>query len=244
MQLRDALQAAIQKVDPQQRDPALQHAVVIGHSQGGLLAKLTAIDSGDRIWNVVSRKPLEDLDISQEDKELLRRMAFIKPLPFVRRLIFISTPHHGSFVAGKWVAQKIGSAVKLPGKVVTGMADVMKKEKAAMKIDPDTQIGSVFGMTPGHPGLEALAEIPIDERVTAHSIIAVKGSGPPEEGDDGVVKYKSAHIDGVASEVVVRSGHSTQSFPPTIEEVRRILLLHAKEWCGKEVVCESRTVGE
>ncbi len=109
-----------------------------------------------------------------------------------------------------------------------------------MKINPDGQFGSVFGMTPGHPGLKALAEIPIDEHVTAHSIIAVKGSGPTEEGDDGVVKYKSAHIDGVASELVVRSPHSTQSFPPTIEEVRRILLLHAKEWCGKEVKCETQ----
>ena len=162
------------------------------------------------------------------------------PLPFVRRVVFISTPHQGSFVAATWVAQKIGGAVKLPGKVVTGMTDVMKKEQEAMKINPENQFGAVFGMTPGHPGLKALAEIPIDERVTAHSIIAVKGSGPPEEGDDGVVKYKSAHIDGVASEVVVRSPHSTQSFPPTIEEVRRILLLHAKEWCGKEVVCQSQ----
>ena len=240
MQLRDALQAALLKVDPQNRDAALQHAVVIGHSQGGLLAKFTTIDSEDRLWNVISQKPLQDMDISQEDKELLRRMFFIKPLPFVRRVVFISTPHGGSFVATTWVAQKMGSAVKFPGKIVTGMADLMKNEQTAIKIDPDNQMGSVFGMTPGHPGLNALAEIPIDERVTPHSIIAVKGSGPPEEGDDGVVKYQSAHIDGVASELVVRSGHSTQSFPPTIEEVRRILLLHAKEWCGKDVPCETQ----
>ena len=37
----------------------------------------------------------------------------------------------------------------------------------------------------------------------------------------------SAHIDGVESELVVRSSHSTQGKPQTIEEVRRILLLHA-----------------
>ena len=241
MQLRDALQAAVQKVDPQQRDPALQHAVVIGHSQGGLLAKLTAVDSGDRLWNAISKKPLEDMDISQEEKELFRRMLFIKPLSFVRRVVFISTPHQGSFVAATWVGQKLGGAVRLPGKVVRGMTDVMKREEAAIKINPENQFGAVFGMTPGHPGLKALAEIPIDERVTAHSIISVKGSGPPEEGDDGVVKYKSAHIEGVESELVVRSGHSTQSFPPTIEEVRRILLLHSEEWCGKSVTCEKQT---
>ena len=37
----------------------------------------------------------------------------------------------------------------------------------------------------------------------------------------------SASIEGVASELVVRSGHSAQSHPDTIEEVRRLLLEHA-----------------
>ena len=45
--------------------------------------------------------------------------------------------------------------------------------------------------------------------------------------NDGVVEYDSAHIDGVESELVVRSGHSTQGKPETIAEVRRILRLHA-----------------
>ena len=63
--------------------------------------------------------------------------------------------------------------------------------------------------------------------MTAHSIIAVKGEGPPWTGkNDGVVAYDSAHMEGVASELVVRSGHSTQGEPATIEEVRRILLEH------------------
>jgi hypothetical protein len=55
--------------------------------------------------------------------------------------------------------------------------------------------------------------------VTSHSSIAIKGN-------DGVVEFKSAHLDGVASEFVVRSEHSCQEHPFTIEEVRRILLEH------------------
>jgi hypothetical protein len=43
---------------------------------------------------------------------------------------------------------------------------------------------------------------------------------------DGVVKYESAHIDGVESELVVRSAHSCQDNPHAIGEVRRILLEH------------------
>jgi hypothetical protein len=86
-------------------------------------------------------------------------------------------------------------------------------------------------MTPSNPALQALAAIPISPNVTAHSIIAVQGNGPIETGSDGVVTYKSAHIDGVASELAVRSGHSVQSNPHTVAEVRRILLLHLAETC-------------
>jgi hypothetical protein len=69
--------------------------------------------------------------------------------------------------------------------------------------------------------------------VHAHSIIAVAGNGPVEGSSDGVVEYSSAHLDGVDSEYIVRSTHSTQSNPYTIEEVRRILLLHAAEVCAR-----------
>jgi len=44
-----------------------------------------------------------------------------------------------------------------------------------------------------------------------------------------VVAYSSAHLDSAASELIVHSSHSTQSEPPTIEEVRRILLENLKE---------------
>jgi hypothetical protein len=37
--------------------------------------------------------------------------------------------------------------------------------------------------------------------------------------------------------LVVRSGHSLQQHPHTIEEVRRILLLHAAEACREGIVC-------
>jgi len=45
-----------------------------------------------------------------------------------------------------------------------------------------------------------------------------------------VVLYESAHLEGVASEKIVRSSHSTQGEPATIEEVRRILREHVAEW--------------
>src|SRR5262249_13842048 len=85
---------------------------------------------------------------------------------------------------------------------------------------------SIDNMDPGNRFLRTLAEIPIAPGIKANSIIAVTQTADIEDGDDGVVKYRSAHIEGVESELVVHDGHSTQSNPHTIAEVRRILLQH------------------
>ena len=82
----------------------------------------------------------------------------------------------------------------------------------------------------GNPFIEAAWPICRSRRrIHAHSIIAVRGTGPPQHGSDGVVSYESAHIDWAVSEKVVRWNHSCQGTPEAIEEIRRILYLHAAE---------------
>ena len=89
---------------------------------------------------------------------------------------------------------------------------------------------STDNMSPDSHFIKTFSSIPIAPGVIAHSIIAVANPEDPQaEWDDGVVAYKSAHIDGVASELVVHSGHSAQESPLGIEEVRRILLENLKE---------------
>ena len=89
---------------------------------------------------------------------------------------------------------------------------------------------STDNMSPESPFIKTFASIPIAPGVSAHSIIAVDNPEDPQaEWDDGVVAYSSAHIDGVASELVVHSGHSAQESPRAIEEVRRILVENLKD---------------
>jgi hypothetical protein len=83
-------------------------------------------------------------------------------------------------------------------------------------------------MSPDSPFVRALSASPIASGVTVHSIIAVLGGGPVSGKTDGVVAYESAHLDGVASEKVVRSGHSAQANPETVLEVVRILREHVE----------------
>jgi len=82
-----------------------------------------------------------------------------------------------------------------------------------------------------------MAATPIARGVHANSIIAIAGNGPVESGNDRVVAYSSAHLEGVDSEYIVRSTHSVQSNPYAIEEVRRILLLHAADVCAR-IACD------
>ena len=236
--LRETLQTTVDQLQQKYQDPALNAMVVIGHSQGGLLTKLTAVDTGNTFWEVISDKPFEDMNLSDQTRDLLRRSLFVKSLPFVNRLVFIATPHHGSYVAGSWAAHQLAKFVKLPGRLVSGITDMITLNFDAIKFDIQRlQMGSVYGMEPGSPLMKTLPRTPLAPGVTGHSIIAVQGDGPVEEGTDGVVAYQSAHIEDVDSEFIVRSGHSCQSNTHTIQEVRRILLLHATETCKTHGVC-------
>jgi pimeloyl-ACP methyl ester carboxylesterase len=224
LRLREALGAAVGRLDPEGKDPALRRMVLIGHSQGGLLVKMQSIHSGDRIWNAVSRKPLDELRLSDETRELLRRGLFVDPLPEVSRVVFISTPHRGSFLAAsRVVTNLLRRLTHLPSQLTRLSTDLARNLDAAKSPFVPT---AVDNMSPGHPFILGLQEIPVAPSIEAHSIISVKGTGPAEEGNDGVVEYTSAHIDGVESELVVRSPHSCQGNPHTMEEVRRILRLH------------------
>jgi pimeloyl-ACP methyl ester carboxylesterase len=232
--LREAVRDAVRKLDPAGQDPALSEMVIIGHSQGGLLAKAMAVNTGLRLWDAIANRPIDQIDLAPEERDLLRRALFIKPLPYVRRVVFIATPHRGSFLTEFSVARLLGRLITLPARIVVLSARLMTLNRHDFKIDPDNLgIGSLFGMTPSNPALLAMAATPVAPGIHANSIIAIAGNGPTETGDDGVVSYKSAHLEGVESEYIVRSGHSTLSNPYTIEEVHRILLLHAADACTR-----------
>ncbi|MCC6823158.1 MAG: alpha/beta fold hydrolase [Verrucomicrobia subdivision 3 bacterium] len=229
-ELRAELTATVQRLDPDGKDAALRQMVVIGHSQGGLLAKLTATDTGDQLWRVLSDTPLADTSFTEAQRELIRHSIFLKPLPFVGRVVFISTPHRGSYMAGDFVRNLVRKFVSLPEALVKQSSDFLKQSKevklpASFRGKMPT---SVDGMSPKSPFLLKLAELPVAPPIKANSIIAIKGADQPPGGSDGVVKYSSAHVDYVESELLVGSGHSCQDKPATIEEVRRILHEHLK----------------
>lgn len=247
--LREAIQETLQRLDPEGDDPALRQMVLIGHSQGGLLVRLAISDSTKLDWQKFGMQAPEALDVSDDERQALEEVLLFTPVPSVKRAVFIATPHRGSFIAGGFFG-RIGARLVSVSKSVLSLP--LRAAQMPVRLattgqlveehdDEDTgPLTAVDNMAPNSRFNKVVAELPMAPGVPRHSIIAVRGDGPPEEGNDGIVDYKSAHLDDVASEVVVRSSHSVQSNPNTVREVRRILLEHLKEMEVEPNVATSR----
>ncbi|MBE0616965.1 MAG: hypothetical protein IH608_03415, partial [Proteobacteria bacterium] len=188
-QLRASLTTLLQRLDPEGKDPALRQMAVIGHSQGGLLTKLTAVHTGDRLWRSLSDQSLDEVPLDPAVRADLREYFFVEPLPFVRRVVFISTPHRGSFRASNAVRNLVRKLMSLPANLVKETSQLLSLGDR-LKLPPQLRQTptSVDSMSPENPVLQALAATPLAPVVTAHSIIPVLGEGDYREGNDGVVE--------------------------------------------------------
>lgn len=222
---RDTLTATLRKFDPEGKDPALQEMVIIGHSQGGLLARMAVIKPQDLLWRALTDRPFEEMEFTEDQRTRIARNLFFDPLPFVRRVVFIATPHRGSYRASSFVRRWSARFMRLPTDLVEFAQGLQhKREDLNLPSGLGSRIPtSLDSMSTSSPLLLALAEIPPVPGVKAHSIIAVRGQGDPATGSDGIVSVESARVDHVESELLIRSGHSAQQTPAAIEEVRRIL---------------------
>lgn len=232
--LRRSLAQVLEEHDPEGKDPALQRMVIVGHSQGGLLTRLMGVTvDADTACREVLGTPLADLHLDAEEEKLMRECLDLKPAPYVERLVFLATPHRGSFLAAKWYSRIFAGLISVPGEVGSvvgkiGGAVPLERLPAGMEAGVST---SLDNMDPDNKVWRYLSTIPIDPRIRAHSIIPVGDAELDELGDadDGVVRYDSAHLEGVESEIRVPSMHSCQSHPQTLIEVRRLLLAHLSD---------------
>jgi pimeloyl-ACP methyl ester carboxylesterase len=227
MMLRRALSGLVQALHADGPDPCVDEMVVIGHSQGGLLVKLTAIHSGDLFWRNASDVPIDDIEVSDQTRALLEEVMFVEPLPFVSRVVFIATPQRGSYLAGPSIVRRLAQRmITLPASVVRTGAELLTNDQLRLKTRLQQMPTSIDNMSPSHPFIITVAKIPLAPQVAAHSIIGLTGGDPPDSGGDGVVKFASAHIEGVESELIVPYPHSMQAMPEVVAEVQRILHRH------------------
>lgn len=224
--IRDAIGKTLRHFDPEGTGQASRNMVLVGHSMGGVLARLLVSSSGDRLWNEVR----EEYGITDEQGKMRARldpMLRFEPMPQVNRAIFIAAPHRGTKVARKGIVRWLASAlIKLPSTLMTSFQDVISQLAAnKRKIDPGRVIpNSVDNLSESNPFVQAASDLPMALGLRYHSIIARRDPEVPlEESDDGLVPYASSHLAGALSEKVITSGHSVQETTTAITEVRRVL---------------------
>jgi pimeloyl-ACP methyl ester carboxylesterase len=233
--LRQDLARLRAALDPEGRDPALDQMVFVGHSMGGLVSRLLTVEGGDDFWRLVSAQPFDRLKLDRRTRTELEPVFYFRQQPSVRRVVFIGTPHHGSSLSPSLPGQLAAHFIQAPRELLRAVYEVARENPDLGSQPKAARIPtSVDLLAPHAPALEVLAARPRPEGVHFHSIIGdICGKGV--DGTDGVVPYRSAHLDDVDSEIVVPASHTTlHHHPRSVLEVRRILLEHLREVQGEQ----------
>jgi pimeloyl-ACP methyl ester carboxylesterase len=226
--LRSNLEEVRHKFDPERANRAFDQTVIVGHSMGGLLTKMMVQETGARLWQIVSDRPVDKLTGDPEDLNLFRRALIYNARPEVRRVIMIATPHRGSPIDQGPLGHLGSRLIRLPDPLRASYNRLIARNspdffKERFRRGLPTSVDELEWRS---PILTRLDELGLVSTVKAHSIIADLRDPPRAGGSDGMVPYASAHLDGLASELLVSSGHLCQDKPAVIREVRRILIDH------------------
>jgi pimeloyl-ACP methyl ester carboxylesterase len=226
--LRQSLRGARRVCDPAGSDAAFDRMVLVGHSLGGILAKLMVQSGGPLLWQTVCMRSLDDVIAPTADRQLLHQVFFYKPVQEVRRLIFVATPHRGSPLATGTLGE-LGTRLCWRPNRFHQAHDVLLSRN-----DPDLFGHESRGLLATsadelafrNPLLLRFCDLSLDSSIRSHSVIADLRDPPRPDGTDGLVPYASSHLEGVVSELLVHGLHICVNQPAVIAEVRRILIEH------------------
>ena len=219
--IRRALGDTLAHFDPSGQAPASSDLVLVGHSMGGVIARLMVSSTDQSLVQLAAdRSRLTPQQIKRIDP-----MLRFEPFPHVSRAIFIAAPHRGTSVAGGRLGRWMAGFIRFPVTVLEELAHTLAPNAAASSHESLGHIpNSVDNLDENDPFVRAAADFPISAQVRYHSILAQTNADVPlEDSDDGLVPYRSAHLPGAESEKVIISGHSVQQNAAAVLEIQRIL---------------------
>ena len=232
--LRSSLNDFVTQMDPGQTNAALRQMVVVGHSQGGLLAKLAVIDSGEQFWPLFSRKPINQLNLDASERQLLNKMYRFHSSPWINRVVYIATPHRGSYRIKGIILRLAQTMITMPSVLARVSHDVLTHNPDVIPWKYQGNLpNSIELMVPDNPFLKTLDQTPVRPGVVCDSIIAVSDLNNFKKSTDGIVAYSSAHITNSHSETLIEDSHSCLNNAAAIEAVRQILLDQAQATAKK-----------
>jgi pimeloyl-ACP methyl ester carboxylesterase len=231
-EMRRALRETVRALDPVGADPALQQMVLVGHSMGGLVSKLQICFSGSILWDEVASRPLNEMQADPQERAQLYEIFAFDPVPSVQRVVFIGTPHQGSFWAESLYGRMGSSLVRMPSERVSLLSNLIKKNPDVFAASLRKGIPtSVDLLKPDSPMLIGLYRLPVNASVQLHTVAGTGGTLSDGAPADGVVPVDSARHPNTASERLVAATHNDlPDHPDTIAEIVRILGVHLQEY--------------
>ena len=219
--------------DSPQSGANMRRTVIVCHSMGGNLTDLQIRHSGDSLRKLFFEKPIEELEVSNEQQAVLRSLFVFEPNPDIERVVFLAAPHRGSKIASNPIGELGDWLIKVPSQIAnSGLSFAELLELPGLssvgRVEAESKLDSVRSLRPDNPLYPVVMAMPVGKRVTYHSVIGqVNQSKPRAEGTDKVVQYWSSHLDGAASEKIVDASHTQiTGDADSIAEVRRLLYLH------------------
>lgn len=236
-QMRSDLFELRRTLDPNAIHPVLDQMVLVGHSMGGLVSRLQTLESGEEFWRILSDEPFEKVKGEETERQRLAAALFFHPNNSIKRVVTIGTPHRGSNYSNdytRWVGRKL---IKLPSSITDiGNSLIRQNPNLFRNTELVTTSTSIDSLSPESPIFPTMLRARRAPWVKYHNIVGVVHKSSWFGGEailsDGVVEVESAHMDDVASEIMVEAKHQDiHTKPRAILEVRSILVEHLREVC-------------
>lgn len=235
LRIKKLLDQAYQQVDPTGKHAASQHSVLIGHSMGGVIGRMLLSPTDLRVtafggFNSRERHKLQQI---RELKDYLQ----LTPLPQVQRAVFISSPFRGTDYADRWFTLALRKIIQLPASFLKTVDQIVERARLDPALQQRMTDAGLLDFQNGASELSrrshfmtTTATVQLKPNLPFHLMMGqIDPNSGVTDSSDGIVPYHSSHLDGAASERLIQGGHSIQSSPEAVLELRRILRLHLRE---------------
>ena len=235
LKIQQLIEQTYQQVDPQRQHRASQQSVLIGHSMGGVIGRLLLSNTD------LSATAFTDFN-SQERQRLLqipevKHYFQLKALPQVQRAVFVSSPFRGTDYADRWFTLALRNIIRLPVSFIKAIDDAMVRARIDEQLmQRITEVGlldfqnGASELSQQSRFMQITSALQMKNGLPYHSIMGqIAPTAQITDSSDGIVPYRSSHLEGAVSEKLIEGGHSIQSSPAAVLELRRILRLHLEK---------------